>query len=294
MDKYSVFHIEGGVGKNVLATAVVSSLKKSDPERKIIITTAWPAVWFNNPNVDQVFVLGQTANFYKNFIKDKDVKIYRQEPYNHENYILNKEHLILTWCRVCGIEWDKTAPQLYFSPLELEFIKLKYFTNIQKPVMIIQSNGGGPGSPRPYSWYRDLPYQTVKDVVDYFKNDYFIYQLGFENQILAEGATRLSGDLREMLACFGFSRKRLLIDSFGQHCCAGFGLPSVVAWVGNSSDVLGYNLHKNVRPSVQPKFDTLHSSYMDDADIGGNPIQYPYDTLNIFDSTQIINELIKL
>jgi len=290
---YSIFHIEGGVGKNVLATAVVSSLKKSDPERKIIITTAWPAVWFSNPNVDQIFVLGQTANFYKNFIKDQDVKIYRQEPYNHENYILNKEHLILTWCKLCGVQWDQTGPQLYFSPLELEFIKLKYFANIKKPVMIIQSNGGGPGSPRPYSWYRDLPFQTVQEVVNYFKNDYFIYQLGFENQLLAEGATRLTGDLREMLGVFPFSRKRLLIDSFGQHACVSFNLPSVVCWIGNNPDVLGYNLHKNIKPSVEPVLDTLHSSYMDDADIGGNPIQYPYNTLNIFDSTQIINEIIK-
>ena len=96
MDKYSVFHIEGGVGKNVLATAVVSSLKKSDPERKIIITTAWPAVWFNNPNVDQVFVLGQTANFYKNFIKQyKNIAIWHTNKKNNCCNIIEKQQLKL-------------------------------------------------------------------------------------------------------------------------------------------------------------------------------------------------------
>ena len=40
---YSIFHIEGGIGKNILATAVVSSLKKSDPERQIMYSiTAVP------------------------------------------------------------------------------------------------------------------------------------------------------------------------------------------------------------------------------------------------------------
>ena len=67
---YSIFHIEGGIGKNILATAVIDSLKKTDPERKIILVSAWPQVWFNNSNIEQIFPMGQVANFYKNFIKD--------------------------------------------------------------------------------------------------------------------------------------------------------------------------------------------------------------------------------
>ena len=31
---YSIFHIEGGIGKNVLATAVIESLKKTDLKGK--------------------------------------------------------------------------------------------------------------------------------------------------------------------------------------------------------------------------------------------------------------------
>ena len=66
--KYSILHCEGGIGKNILATAVVSSLKSSDPERKIIVVCAWPQVWFNNPDVYQIYPFGQVANFYKNYI----------------------------------------------------------------------------------------------------------------------------------------------------------------------------------------------------------------------------------
>ena len=92
--KFSVMHIEGGIGKNILATAVVSSLKTAEPDRKIILVTAWPQVWFNNPDVHEIYPMGQVANFYKNYIKDKDTKVFRLEPYHTEDYILNKNHLI--------------------------------------------------------------------------------------------------------------------------------------------------------------------------------------------------------
>lgn len=290
---YSIFHIEGGIGKNILATAVVSSLKSSDPERKIVVVTAWPQVWFNNPDVYQIYPFGQVANFYKNYIYKQDVKIYRHEPYHSEDYILNKKHLIIVWCDLIGIKWNGNGPKLYFSPLEIEYLKLKMLQNISKPIFILHTNGGG-GNARPYSWYRDLPFQNSKDVVDYFKNDYHIYQLGYEGQDLIEGCHRLTLDTREILGSVMISQKRLLIDSFSQHASVALGVKSVVCWIGNKPDVLGYDTNINIKPNVEPVYDTLHSSYIEDFDIGGNPIQFPYDRLKIFDSSEIIQNLLSL
>lgn len=290
---YSIFHIEGGIGKNILATAVVSSLKSSDPERKIVVVTAWPQVWFNNPDVYQIYPFGQVANFYKNYIYKQDVKIYRHEPYHSEDYILNKKHLIIVWCDLIGIKWNGNGPKLHFSPLEIEYLKLKMLQNISKPIFILHTNGGG-GNARPYSWYRDLPFQNSKDVVDYFKNDYHIYQLGYEGQDLIEGCHRLTLDTREILGSVMISQKRLLIDSFSQHASVALGVKSVVCWIGNKPDVLGYDTNINIKPNVEPVYDTLHSSYIEDFDIGGNPIQFPYDRLKIFDSSEIIQNLLSL
>jgi hypothetical protein len=284
-------HIEGGVGKNILATSVVSSLKSSDPDRLIILVTAWPQVWFNNPDIYQMYPMGQVANFYKNYIKDRDTKIYRLEPYHTEDYILNKDHLIKIWCRLCGVEWNGLPPKLHFSPLELEYLKLKMLTNVTKPIFILQTNGGAQQANRPYSWYRDLPTPNAVDVVEYFKNDYHIYHLGFENQQLLPECHKLTLDSREILASVIFSQKRLLIDSFPQHAAAAFGLKSVVCWIGNDPNVLGYNLHINHKPNIESVYDTYHSSYLEDFDIGGNPIQFPYDKLKLFDSETIINSL---
>lgn len=295
MIKFSIFHCEGGIGKNILATAVISSLKSTDPERNIIVVTAWPSVFFNNPNVYQIYPIGQVSNFYKNFVKDKDTKIFRIDPYHTEDYILNKRHLIDIWCDLVGTKNDGIGPKLFFSPLELQNIRGKILNGVTKPIFLLHSNGGGGGpQSRPYSWYRDIPVQNALDVVEYFKNDYHIYQLGYEGQPKIEGTSNLKLETREILASPLFSRKRLLIDSFTQHAAVAFGQKSVVCWVGNKPEVLGYDFHTNVKPNVDPVFDTLHSSYLDDGDIGGNPIQFPYDRMKIFDSNEIINNLINL
>ena len=167
------------------------------------------------------------------------------------------------------------------------------YQGVSKPIFIIHTNGGG-GNSRPYSWYRDLPYQNSRDIIDHFKNDYHIYQLGYENQDLIDGCHRLTLDTREILASVIFSEKRLLIDSFSQHASAAFGLKSVVCWIGNKPSVLGYSSNINLKPNVDPVLDTYHSSYLEDFDIGGNPVQYPYDRLKIFDSQEIINSILSL
>lgn len=290
---YTILHIEGGIGKNILATAVVSSLKIDSPEREIIVVTAWPQVWFNNPNVSQIYPIGQTANFYKNFIKDKDVKIFRQDPYHHEDYILNKRHLIDIWCDLCEVKNANIGPKLFFSPLELQTIRNKMLNGVTKPILLIHTNGGGANG-RPYSWYRDLPIQNIEEIVQHYKNDYHIYAIGYEQQQTIEGTHKLTLETREILAAPFFSRKRLFIDSFSQHAATALGKQSVVCWIGNKPDVLGYDFHLNVKPNVEPQFDTLHSSYLDDADISGHPVQFPYDRLKIFDTNEIIQNLERL
>jgi hypothetical protein len=290
-EKFTIFSCEGGIGKNILATTVVSSLKKSDPERKIIVVSAWVDVWFNNPNVYRVYPFGNLAHFYKTYIKDKDVKIYKHEPYFQEDYILKKKHLIETWCDLCNVEYDGSMPQIYLNPLEIEVAKLQI--SFEKPIMIIHANGGGGNQKIPYSWYRDLPYQNGVDVVEYFKNDYNIYQVGRENQTLLPNVKRLNAPLREIFCYFLFSKKRLLIDSFSQHLCAAFNLSSTVVWIGNKPEILGYKVHDNIVCTVPEKYDTLHSSYIEKADIQGNEIQYPYDTLKLFNSEDIIKSLLK-
>ena len=65
----TVFHIEGGIGKNVAATAVITAYKKAKPKRKIIVVSAWPEVWINNPHIARFYRIGNTPYFYQDVIK---------------------------------------------------------------------------------------------------------------------------------------------------------------------------------------------------------------------------------
>ena len=99
------------------------------------------------------------------------------------DYILNKKHLIDIWCDLVGAKNNNEGPRLFFSPLELRSIRNKVLVGVTKPIFLLHTNGGGSGpNSRPYSWYRDLPMQNAQDVVEYFKNDFHIYQLGYLDQ----------------------------------------------------------------------------------------------------------------
>jgi uncharacterized phage-like protein YoqJ len=63
-EKYFVWFIQGGLGKNVAATALVKSIKKTHPDRKLIIVCSWPQVFLNNPNIDRVY----NARKYPSFL----------------------------------------------------------------------------------------------------------------------------------------------------------------------------------------------------------------------------------
>ena len=71
--KKAVFHIEGGIGKHIAATAVVECYKKKYPDTDIIIVCAWAEVFLNNPFIYRVYKAGTSPYFYEDYIYDKDV-----------------------------------------------------------------------------------------------------------------------------------------------------------------------------------------------------------------------------
>ena len=79
--KYSIFHIEGGLGKHVLSTAVARVIKKNYPERELIVVCAYPEIFINLNFVSRVYRHGNTPYFYQDYIKDTDFLMFKHEPY---------------------------------------------------------------------------------------------------------------------------------------------------------------------------------------------------------------------
>jgi len=291
-NKNIIFHIDGGIGKNIMATSVISSIKKHYGEEwNIIIVTAWEQTWFFNPNIHRCFNANKLEHFYETFIHNCEVKIFKQEPYSTEDYILKNTHLIDIWCNLCGVENLNYPPQIYLNELEKDFVRSNFIT--EKPYFVIQPFGGANPNIN-YSWARDIPMNTAQYIVDNFKNSHQIFQIRNENQPLLKNVTSIHGDLRATISFLMLSDKRLLIDSFAQHACSAFNLKSTVCWIVNTPKVLGYNIHTNII-GKQPDVNTLKYSYLEPYNITGEIFQYPYsfDVSKIFDADEIISSLLK-
>ena len=84
------------------------------------------------------------------------------------------------------------------------------------------------------------------------------------------------------------------MDSFAQHVAAGLGLPSTVCWITNKPVVFGYDMHDNLLANSFTKKAELRNAYLQAFNIGGDLLEFPYNTESeIFDSYKIIDSLKK-
>jgi hypothetical protein len=240
--KTVVFFLQGGIGKHIAATAIAENISKNYPDRKLIVICPYPEVFLNNPFVYRVYRSNTAQYFYEDFIKDKDTIFLGNEVYQSNEYTVQNKHIIESWCNMFNLKYTNENPRLFLNDAEMIDVTKKY--NRNKPILVIQTNGGGEGSG--YSWSRDLPPFLAQDIINTLKDKYHIYHLARQDQQSYEHVEKINTHWREIFGLLMLSQKRLFIDSFAQHACAALMLPSVVCWIGTSPDKLGYNIHKNI------------------------------------------------
>ena len=171
-EKYLVWHIEGGLGKNIAATSLCQSIKETYPDRKLIMVVSYPEVFLNNPFIDRVYFVSNRPYFYDNYIKNKDTLIFKQEPYHQTGHILKQKHLIESWCEILKVPYTNQQPQVYINMAQ------KMTTGLwrrEKPTMVLQTNGGPlTGQKYAYSWTRDIHFDIAQKIVDKYHKDYHI------------------------------------------------------------------------------------------------------------------------
>lgn len=278
---YSIINIQGGLGKSVLATAVIAALKKNDPERNIIVITAYPDVFLNNPDVYRAIGPG-TSYFYETYIRGKDVKFFLHEPYANEKF-MKGGNIISTWCDLCSVTFNGEMPKIFLSDFELKKMKRAY----PEKIALIQPFGGGSEIVK-YSWNRDIPFEQAQEIVTALSKTHRVLQIGRQDQ--PKVAEIITLPFREMAALIALSDKRVFIDSFAQHTAAALGLPSIVCWITNTPEKFGYSLHKNILARPFDKKLVSHSAYFEEFDFtGGNAAQYPYNDEKVFNLEEIIS-----
>ena len=298
-EKYSIFHVQGGLGKHIAVSAVAKCIKNNHPSRKLIVVSVYTDVFMNLPFVDRVYQLGNTSYFYQNYIENKDSLIFHNEPYFTTDHIHKRLPLIQTWCKMYDLKYNGETPELIFNSLQKKISK-DVWNKGDKPVMIIHTNGGLISQDaKPYMWARDMPFDIAQQIVDKYHKKYTIYQCTKLNSPKLINASQIQFDENMQLSTLEFlsvlihSKKRILIDSSLQHAAAALKLPSVVLWNGTSPKVFGYDMHTNIE-TVKPQNFKLPGSLYFDFDFNGPEHEYPFsENDSLFDMNKIFEEIEK-
>jgi len=293
MDRYVIFHIDGGCGKNIVATSVVKSIKAAYPEHKLVVVTAYPEVFIHNPNIYRVYKFGVISYFYDDYIANKDSIILRTEPYHTADLLYRRKPLAEIWCDLFNIPCVTLKPEIFLTTRELIYTEQK----LQKigPVLLIQTSGGAEQQGHPYSWSRDLPPQFAQTIVNEIGSKFNkVLHVRRESQPALQNTIALTDNFRNLFCYVALSDKILGIDSFVQHAAAAFNKKATVGWVSNSSVVFGHTLHDNILATGAESFRHRIDSYLESDDwTGGRFHECPYDDItNLFDKDQFINSLI--
>ncbi len=293
MKTFSVLTINGGIGKNIAATAVVKAIKREYPDTKIVIVTGWAEVWNNNENVYRVYRHNNTPYFYSDYVQGKDVNMFCLEPYSTDEYLLKENHLIDIWCKLCGVERKGEMPELIINEREKIFFTVKYGN---APYVIIQTNGGAENQTYKYSWMRDMPMGIAQKIVDEYntRGQYRVFHIRRDDQPALNNVAQISApSIRELFWLVGNAANNVIIDSFAQHAAAALGAKADVFWIGNSPKVLGYPAHNNIVSKAAFEYENTRDYPFEPYDISGAIEQYPFkDGIdNIFDEQEVFKAI---
>tara|TARA_R110000824_G_scaffold226520_4_gene414319 strand:- start:140 stop:1033 length:894 start_codon:yes stop_codon:yes gene_type:complete len=290
--KYFIWFIQGGLGKNVAATALVKSIKKSYPDRELIIVCSWPQVFLNNPNIDRVYNANNIPHFYEDYIEGKDIIVCNQEPYNQTGHVTKQQHVLKSWCELLGIEYTNQQPQLFYNYAEQK--KFQHQPS-PKPVLLIHTGGGPTDDEVEYNWTRDIPMEFAASIVDKYSKTHNIIQVtrpkGYK---LQHSSVKIIDTPMANLNLFSLlqnSNKRVLIDSCLQHAAAAMNLPSTVLWIGTSPTLFGYSQHQNIVAGLNKRANQLIDSTLFDYQFSQNEYQCPYMDVDEIFSQEVLNKI---
>lgn len=299
MEKYVVFHVEGGLGKNVASTAVIKNIAQKYKDRKLVVMASFPEVFLNNPYIHRVYRLGMTPYFWEDYINNQDTVVLRREPYFETSHIMRKTPLHETWHKMYDLQYDKEKdlPELYMNMMQNE---MTFSWQRPRPILLLHTNGGPlMDGAAIYAWSRDMPRYVAEAIIQQYAQQYHIIQVcKHDTQAIqspmVEVVSRQMSNF-ELFALIRASAKRVLIDSCLQHAAAAFKLPSTVLWIGTHPEMFGYKMHTNIsaKPPVG-NVKNIDGSYFD-YQLDGQFHECPYNRPEeMFDVNEILKAVSKV
>ena len=284
MAKKCVVTVEGGLGKNVMFTAMLKELAKK--YEKIYVLSPYFDVFKACPYVTDAFPMGQVSTLYQQLCLSDDCDVLWKEPYTNQKFIKKQVNLFDAWAEELGITLSEKAmdmvPQIS-RYTELPLVKLQTEEllkqlNGQKFILIQLCGGQSPLAPQldkdgkliPYNDHNEglkRNYYRGQELVDLLKKTYpehRILHFALPNEPSYEGADKVQAPYLVFHELCKHADKVVCTDSSLQHLATGVCKDVTVIWGETRPEHFGYACNKNICAknvmNSQPYFRPLGAS----------------------------------
>lgn len=293
-----IIPIAGGIGKCIAGTAFVKAVKKQYPESKIIVSSPYPSVFKHHPDISETILIDAERNsIFSKYCKDKEFKVFIMDPFLHNEFITETNHIIPIWCKSNDIEYNGEKPEIFLTDNEKEYYSNFFmFDRLEKPIFAMQVSGGSiaPNIQPGYNWARDLPQETVVKIIEEYRDYYTIINIKREDQQGYNDTIECNSNVRSIAYLLLNAEKRLFIDSFAQHMAAALNLPSTVCWITTNPTVFGYDIHDNVIANPHNVDFVTETPTYSRYELNESIVDLPWEkTEDIFDVNKIFQSLNK-
>ena len=284
MAKKCVVTVEGGLGKNVMFTAVLKELAKK--YEKIYVLSPYFDVFKACPYVTDAFPMGQVAMLYQQLCLDEDCDVLWKEPYTNQKFIKKQVHLFDAWAEELGINLSGKAMDMVpcierydeLPNVPLQVNELLRQLNGQKFILVQFCGGQSPltpqfddkGHPTPYSDHNEglkRNYYKGQELIDLLHREYpqhRILHFALPNEPNYNGADKVQAPYLVFHELCKHADKVVCTDSSLQHLATGVCKDVTVIWGETRPEHFGYSCNKNICAknvmNSQPYFRPLGAS----------------------------------
>ncbi len=282
MAKKCLINVEGGLGKNIMLTAILEELKEKGGYDEIYVISPYHDVFKCCPAVTDAFQPG-LGTLYQELVLDPDCNVLWREPYSNQCFIKKECHLFDAWAAEFGItltdKADSYTPRL--DNIEKEYPQLRkvadeHMAKWNHNFCIVQFSGGqSPLTPQKDPQGNPVPYMNAQEaikrnypkgqaVIDLLKNKWpgaTIVHFGLPNEPSYEGAVKIEVPYLTYRLLAKEAKEIVCIDSSLQHLATGVNNNITVVWGETRPEHFGYACNRNVAAkhvlNSQPYFKPL-------------------------------------
>jgi len=254
--------VEGGLGKNVMFTALMPTIKKHYDE--VYVASPYDDVFKACSLVDGAFPFGQ-ANLYTDIALDEDCTVLWREPYSNPRFIKKQCHLFDAWLQELGID-EPNLDYMSMTPI-LDQIDTAYPQLVKTAEEKVREWGDGKfilvqfcGGQAPLGDIKNTQYDDHKEAIkrNYYKGqelidkihsaypDFKIIHYALSNEPSYEHTEKATMPylVYHLLAKHAF--KVVCTDSSLQHLVTGQCSDTTVIWGETRPEHFGYACNNNI------------------------------------------------